>query len=196
MLRKNKGSILVVTVFVFFLVNIIAIHCSALILSNTKYIKYDYEEIYLKEQCLSKIELIYSNILKEVDYALKEKQDFEQFEKYISSSEFLNKIKQVQEDDLNNTTCEIKKVNSNNENKIYYKITSKSTDNKFTKYMVASIEIENPFKKEENIKEIENLESDTEEILQNTSTEQKGTNKNSETKKSSDLVVMFDCKEV
>ena len=65
MSRKNNGSILIITVFVFLLVNIIAINCSALILSNTRYTRYDYEEVYMKEQCLGKIELIYSNILKD-----------------------------------------------------------------------------------------------------------------------------------
>ena len=64
MSRKNKGSILVVTVFVFLLVNIIAINCTSIVMSNIKYTKYNDEEIYLKEQCLSKIEIIYSNILK------------------------------------------------------------------------------------------------------------------------------------
>ena len=56
MSRKNNGSILIITVFVFLFVNIIAINCSALILSNTRYTRYDYEEVYMKEQCLGKIE--------------------------------------------------------------------------------------------------------------------------------------------
>ena len=45
MSRKNKGSILVVTVFVFLLVNIIAINCTSIVMSNIKYTKYNDEEI-------------------------------------------------------------------------------------------------------------------------------------------------------
>ena len=95
MSRKNKGSILVVTVFVFLLVNIIAINCTSIVMSNIKYTKYNDEEIYLKEQCLSKIEIIYSNILKEVKIALDESGDYESFNSHFiseNSSEFINKI--------------------------------------------------------------------------------------------------------
>lgn len=202
MLQKNKGSILVVTVFVFFLVNIIAINCSALILSNTKYSQYDYEEMYLKEQCLSEIELIYSNILKEVDYAVKEKENYSDFQEYINSNDFLEKIKFVQEDDLKNTTCEIKKINSNSEGSIYYKITSKTTDNKFHKYMVASVEIKNPFKEadieeeETDIEETENIKEESDEISKDLSQKEDKINEDAKNIKISDLVIMFDCKEV
>ena len=85
MSRKNNGSILIITVFVFLFVNIIAINCSALILSNTRYTRYDYEEVYMKEQCLGKIELIYSNILKEVKIALDESGDYESFNSHFIS---------------------------------------------------------------------------------------------------------------
>ena len=93
MSRKNNGSILIITVFVFLFVNIIAINCSALILSNTRYTRYDYEEVYMKEQCLGKIELIYSNILKEVDKTLTNTNDYDSFKEYIVSDNFLNTIK-------------------------------------------------------------------------------------------------------
>ena len=92
MSRKNNGSILIITVFVFLLVNIIAINCSALILSNTRYTRYDYEEVYMKEQCLGKIELIYSNILKEVDKTLTNTNDYDSFKEYIVSDNFLNRL--------------------------------------------------------------------------------------------------------
>ena len=116
MSRKNNGSILIITVFVFLFVNIIAINCSALILSNTRYTRYDYEEVYMKEQCLGKIELIYSNILKEVDKTLTNTNDYDSFKEYIVSDNFLNTINNIQDDDLNNTTYQINRTDLNDKN--------------------------------------------------------------------------------
>ena len=125
MSRKNKGSILVVTVFVFLLVNIIAINCTSIVMSNIKYTKYNDEEIYLKEQCLSKIEIIYSNILKEVKIALDESGDYESFNSHFisdNSSEFINKINDLSDKSLDNKKFNITRINTNSENYIYYKI--------------------------------------------------------------------------
>ncbi|MFQ7519894.1 MULTISPECIES: hypothetical protein [unclassified Clostridium] len=151
MSRKNKGSILVVTVFVFLLVNIIAINCTSIVMSNIKYTKYNDEEIYLKEQCLSKIEIIYSNILKEVKIALDESGDYESFNSHFisdNSSEFINKINDLSDTSLDNKKCNITRINTNSENYIYYKIESSVSYNKFIKTIVAYIKIKNPFPKD------------------------------------------------
>ena len=154
MSRKNKGSILVVTVFVFLLVNIIAINCTSIVMSNIKYTKYNDEEIYLKEQCLSKIEIIYSNILKEVDKTLtntNESGDYESFNSHFiseNSSEFINKINDLSDTSLDNKKCNITRINTNSENYIYYKIESSVSYNKFIKTIVAYIKIKNPFPKD------------------------------------------------
>ena len=95
MSRKNNGSILIITVFVFLFVNIIAINCSALILSNTRY------------------------ILKEVDKTLTNTNDYDSFKEYIVSDNFLNTIKNIQDDDLNNTTYQINRTDLNDKNNIY-----------------------------------------------------------------------------
>ena len=149
MSRKNKGSILVVTVFVFLLVNIIAINCTSIVMSNIKYTKYNDEEIYLKEQCLSKIEIIYSNILKEVDKTLTNTN--ESFNSHFisdNSSEFINKINDLSDTSLDNKKCNITRINTNSENYIYYKIESSVSYNKFIKTIVAYIKIKNPFPKD------------------------------------------------
>ena len=151
MSRKNKGSILVVTVFVFLLVNIIAINCTSIVMSNIKYTKYNDEEIYLKEQCLSKIEIIYSNILKEVKIALDESGDYESFNSHFisdNSSEFINKINDLSDTSLDNKKCNITRINTKSENYIYYKIESSVSYNKFIKTIVAYIKIKNPFQKD------------------------------------------------
>lgn len=211
MLRKNNGSILIVTVFVFLFVNIIAINCSALILSNTKYTRYDYEEVYMKEQCLGKIELIYSNILKEVDKTLTDTNDYDSFKEYIISDNFLNTIKNLEDDDLNNTTYQINRTDLNDKNNIYYEIISKTTYNKFSKQIVAYAKIKNPFQEdssnknedttqnEDNSQDVE--DSEERDILESSdentqvSQEQKEDSKNTEYIKCSDLVIIFGYKE-
>lgn len=207
MSRKNNGSILIITVFVFLLVNIIAINCSALILSNTKYTRYDYEEVYMKEQCLGKIELIYSNILKEVDKTLTDTNDYDSFKEYIISDNFLNTIKNLEDDDLNNTTYQINRTDLNDKNNIYYEIISKTTYNKFSKQIVAYAKIKNPFqedssnKNEDTTQEVEDSEERDLNILESSdentqvSQEQKEDSKNTEDRKCSDLVIMFGYKE-
>lgn len=152
MLRKNRGSILIITVFVFLLVNIITITCSALILSNNKYTKYNYEEIYIKEQCLSKIELVYSNILNEVEIALNQSEDSNTFQNYFidnDSYDFINRINNISGVSLKDTKCEINRVEIDNESdSIYYRIISKVKYQSFSKSIVAYIKIENPFNEE------------------------------------------------
>lgn len=156
MLRKNNGSILIVTVFVFLLINIIAINCSAMVMSNIKYTKYNYEEMYLEEQCLSKIEVIYSNILKEVEVALDNSSDFDSFESYFisnNSADFINNINDLSGISINNKKCKINKINSDSQDYLYYKIESTVSYNKFIKTMVAYVKIKNPFDKNEALSE-------------------------------------------
>lgn len=93
----------------------------------------------MKEQCLGKIELIYSNILKEVDKTLTDTNDYDSFKEYIVSDNFLNTIKNIQDDDLNNTTYQINRTDLNDKNNIYYEIISKTTYNKFSKQIVAYV---------------------------------------------------------
>ena len=207
MSRKNNGSILIITVFVFLLVNIIAINCSALILSNTRYTRYDYEEVYMKEQCLGKIELIYSNILKEVDKTLTDTNDYDSFKEYIVSDNFLNTIKNIQDDDLNNTTYQINRTDLNDKNNIYYEIISKTTYNKFSKQIVAYVKIKNPFQEDsssynkDNSQDVEDSEeSDLNKLKssdENIEVSQKEQEKikNIEDINCSDLVIMFGYKE-
>ena len=165
------------TVFVFLIVNIVDISCSDLILSNTKYAKYNYEEIYIKEQCLSKIELVYSNILKEVEIALNESEDFDSFQNYFTnnnSSDFIAKISDISSSSLKDTTCSVYKLENNydKENSIYYRIKSEVKYNTFRKIVVADIKIKNPFQNKESSED------------------------NQKQIKPSDLILVFDCKEV
>ncbi|WP_207643226.1 hypothetical protein [Intestinibacter bartlettii] len=187
--------------------NIIAINCSALILSNTRYTRYDYEEVYMKEQCLGKIELIYSNILKEVDKTLTNTNDYDSFKEYIVSDNFLNTIKNIQDDDLNNTTYQINRTDLNDKNNIYYEIISKTTYNKFSKQIVAYVKIKNPFQ-EDSLSENKDNSQDVEDSEESDLNKLKSSDENIEVSQKeqekikniedincSDLVIMFGYKE-
>lgn len=205
MLRKNKGSILIVTVFVFLLVNIIAISCSALIFSNNKYAKYNYEEAYIEEQCLSKIELVYSNVLKEVELALDKSDDYNSFENYFTennSYDFINRISDISDASLKDTQCSVDKIDYYDvPNTIYYRVLSKVEYKSFNKTMVAYIKIKNPFLKDSDVEqtdEIEIIELEESEINEATDKDSQKINNQQEKSqvKPSDIVVLFDCKEV
>lgn len=68
--RKSKGSILIMSVITFTIISLISITCSRLILSNNRISELEYKTEKLKEENLGVIELIYSNMLKEVKYTV------------------------------------------------------------------------------------------------------------------------------
>ena len=64
--KKSKGSILIMSVITFSIISLICITCSSLILSNNRIGELEYMTEKLKEDNIGTIELIYSNMLKEV----------------------------------------------------------------------------------------------------------------------------------
>lgn len=158
MLQRNKGSILIITVFIFLVVNIIAITCSALILSNTKYIRYDYKDICMEEACLSTIEIIYANTVFEIENQVEKSKDKYDFEGYLkeNESDFQRKILNVKLKNLENVKCSLRKESDiRNEDKDYicYKITTNCKDQDFNKSIVATLKIKKNLKKNVNLKD-------------------------------------------
>lgn len=146
MLRKNKGSVLILTVSIFLVVNIIAVTCSALILSNTKYIRYDYKDICMEEACLSAIEVIYSNAVLEIENQVKKSKDKYNFEEYLEENEydFQKKILDIKLKDLENVKCSLKKdsdIRNKDKDYICYKIIAICSNQNFNKSVVATIKI-------------------------------------------------------
>ena len=119
----------------------------------------------------------------------------------------LNTIKNIQDEDLNNTTYQINRTDLNDKNNIYYEIISKTTYNKFSKQIVAYVKIKNPFQEDsssENKDNSQDVEDSKESDLnkfkssdENIEVSQKEQEKikNIEDINCSDLVIMFGYKE-
>lgn len=148
MLRKNKGSILIVSIIVFTIISIICITCSQLILSSNRIYNLDYKNEQIKEGNLGAIEIIYSNILKEVKQAISETKSEDEFYSYFvknNSLTFINKIKNTSNTNLNNITIQVGYNNElSNKEFIHYKISTKYKLEKYSKYMIVSVKIINP----------------------------------------------------
>ena len=149
MLRKNKGSILIVSIMVFTIISIICITCSGLILSSNRIYNLDYKNEQIKEGNLGAIEIIYSNILKEVKQAISETKSEDEFYRYFvknNSLTFINKIKNTSNSNLSNITVQAGYNNElSNKEFIHYKISTKYKLGKYSKYMIVSVKIINPF---------------------------------------------------
>ena len=69
MYYSNKGSVLIFILIVFSIVSTITMMCIGLNYSNSRINNLNYQNIVMKESLLSSIELVHSNILKEVSIA-------------------------------------------------------------------------------------------------------------------------------
>ena len=83
MLQKNNGSILIITLIIFSLVSTICLMCVSLAYSNIKISSLEIENLKLKEDSLSAIEVVYSNILEEVENAIDSTNNLEGFINYF-----------------------------------------------------------------------------------------------------------------
>ena len=95
-LRKNKGSILIMSLITFSIISLFCVTCSGLILSNNRMIDLEYKSEKLKEENLGAIELIRSNIEEELNYIIKNTTKEDEFYNYLTknnSSDFINKAR-------------------------------------------------------------------------------------------------------
>ncbi|MGL4914221.1 MAG: hypothetical protein ACRC3Y_17510, partial [Romboutsia sp.] len=149
MSRKNKGSVLIISVVIFSIITTVCMSCAGLILSNSRIYKLDYMSEKLKAGNMGIIELIRSNILKEVKMAIDNTSNRNEFYSYITknnSKEFINRIKDISGSSVNN--CEIKIIYntaSSNKDYIHYTITAKYIINNYEKYVLAKFKIKNPW---------------------------------------------------
>ena len=84
MLRKNKGSILIMSLMIFSIISMICITCSGLILSSSRISSLDYKNEQLRQKNLGTIEIIHSNILKEVSYAIENIKTEDEYYEYFT----------------------------------------------------------------------------------------------------------------
>lgn len=161
--KKNKGSILIISIIIFSIISSMCITCSALILSSNRINNLEYKTEQLKEENLGIIEIIYSNMLKEIKYATENTHTEDEFYKYITKSNsniFMNKVKNIENKDAISRTVQMAFNESlSTKEFIHYKISTKSKINNYDKYALISVKIKNPWVKEKD-KDLEDKKMD------------------------------------
>lgn len=147
--KKSKGSILIMSVITFSIISLICITCSSLILSNNRISELEYKTEKLKEEKFGVIELIYSNMLKEVKYTVENTEIEDEFYNYLTknnSAIFINKVKKIENTGTTNRIIDMDFDNSlSTKEYIHYKISIKSKINNHDKYALISVKIKNPW---------------------------------------------------
>lgn len=178
--KKSKGSILIMSVITFTIISLICITCSSLILSNNRISELEYKTEKLKEENFGVIELIYSNMLKEVKYTVENTKIEDEFYNYLTknnSAIFINKVKKIENTGTTNRIIDMDFDNSlSTKEYIHYKISIKSKINNHDKYALISVKIKNPWlgKKEKKLEESdikEQEDSNIETNIENTEEE-------------------------
>lgn len=174
MFYNNKGSILVTTLIIFSIIITITMTCIALNYSNSSIFILEYKEANIKQIGYGAIEIVHSNILREVKIALETSTSKDEFDKYFLGNKFINSIKDISKSDLKGTSVtkpsevKIDKINGFLE----FDINSLVKDNNYKKKFQASVKIKNPF-----------IDDDTNLII-------------SEYNNINDIVVVYDYKEI
>lgn len=142
MYYSNKGSVLIFILIVFSIVSTITMMCIGLNYSNSRISNLNYQNIVMKESLLSSIELVHSNILKEVSIALENSETEEEFKNYFLGNIFVNNIKNISNSQIQNTTIKIPgKIIYNSSGLITFQIEATFKQDNYTKKYGASVEI-------------------------------------------------------
>lgn len=155
MYYNNKGSVLIYILIVFSVVSTITMMCIGLNYSNSKISILNHQSLVIKESLLSSIEIVHSNILKEVSIAIENSDTEEEFKEYFQGNEFKNNIKSISNSKLENITIKIPtNIICDSNGLINFKIESIfKKDNCLKKYS-ASVNIDTNL---ENYKEFESI---------------------------------------
>lgn len=142
---NNKGSILITTILIFSIISTICMMCIGLNFSNENIFNLEYKNITLKEESLSGIEIVHSNILKEVDNAIKSTINEEEFNSYFMDLKFTSSIKDISMSNLENVTISVPNKIVIDNNILKFNIISTAKDKNYIKKNQASVKIINPF---------------------------------------------------
>ena len=142
MYYNNKGSVLVFVLIVFSIVSTVIMMCIGLNYSNSRISNLNYKNIVMKESLLSSIEIVHSNILKEVKISLENSENEEVFKNYFLGNTFVNNIKNISNSQIQNTTITIPgKISCNSEGLVTFQIQATFKEDNYTKKYGASVEI-------------------------------------------------------
>lgn len=133
MYYSNKGSVLIFILIVFSIVSTITMMCIGLNYSNSRINNLNYQNIAMKESLLSSIELVHSNILKEVSIALENSETEEEFKNYFLGNIFVTH-KNISNSQIQNTTIRIpSKIICDSSGLITFQIESTFKQDNYTK---------------------------------------------------------------
>ncbi|WP_290459524.1 hypothetical protein [Romboutsia ilealis] len=143
MYYNNKGSILIFVLIIFSIVSTITMMCIGLNYSNSRINNLNYKNIIMKESLLSSIDLVHSNILKEVSIALENSETEEEFKNYFQGNTFVNNIKNISNSQIQNTTIKVpSKITSGSSGLITFQIEATFKQENYIKKYKASVKID------------------------------------------------------
>jgi hypothetical protein len=121
--------------------------CIGLHYSNSSIFNLEYKEANIKETGYGTIDIVHSNILKEVEFVLQNTSNKDEFNNYFLGNNFLSNIKDISKSDLNGTLVSIPtKIEVDNINGfLKFDIISTVKDDVYIKKFQASVKIKNPF---------------------------------------------------
>lgn len=191
MLHKDRGSILLVSVIVFSIIATISMSCVGLILSNNRIYNLEYINEKIKEGNIGLIEIVRSNILKEVKMAVENTKNESEFYSYITknqSREFIRKIEDVSNSSLSNSQIKITyNTTATTKKYIHYTISTKYIIENHDKHIVAKVKIKNPWSEVK----IDNKEINDDDIIHDDEDEEIESSNINE----SDLVIFYNYEE-
>ena len=184
MFGNNKGSILIITLVIFSIVNTICMMSISLIGSNVKTSSLELKNLVLKEKALSSIQFVSLNMKDEVDNIIDKTNNWSEFLEYIRNDNFksfINKSKDISYSSLENIQIELlNKTPFGSVNNLEFSMKVIAIDDVYKKQISVNITIKNPWegigidnyivKDEENliIEEFEELNTDLDEVDSNT----------------------------
>ena len=142
---NDKGSILITTILIFSIISTVCMMCIGLNFSNENIFNLEYKNITLKEQSLSGIEIVHSNILREVDNAIKDSINEDEFKNHLMDLNFISNIKDISMSNLENVVISVSNRIIIDNNVLKFDIISTSKDRNYIKKNQASVKIINPF---------------------------------------------------
>ncbi|WP_325275762.1 hypothetical protein [Romboutsia sp.] len=121
--------------------------CIGLHYSNSKIFNLEYKEVNIKEIGYGSIDIVHSNILREVEFVLQNTSNKDEFNNYFLGNKFLSNIKDVSKSELNGVLVNIPtKIKIDNINGLLeFNIISTVRDDIYIKKFQASVKIKNPF---------------------------------------------------
>jgi hypothetical protein len=139
--------------------------CIGLHYSNSSIFNLEYKEANIKEAGYGTIDIVHSNILKEVEFALQNTSNKDEFNNYFLGNNFLSNIKDISKSELNGILVSIPtKIEVDNINGfLKFDIISTVKDDVYMKKFQASVKIKNPFFTQIVSEENEGIEEDDKE---------------------------------